>query len=418
VRFVRRRYAITALLGLLGLAIVATTVLTSSTSGDYNATGAVAGDNAGPAINALIHGHLGAMVSNQPLMGLTSILLRAPFVKVATVLGAGDFTVYAVGALVCLIPAALLAAWIVARPALSRGARVAGVLAAALIVAGPGTIDSIRLGHPEEVLATVLATMAVLAAMRGRCGLAAVLLGVAIGAKQWAVLAAIPVLLAVDDHRVATALKAAAIALLLTALLPLADPSAFSRADSIVGGLSFSDPFSIWWPLGSPLHAGVTAHSLPLGITRSVASAAACLAGLGALLAYGRRHGRRGRYDALALLSLVGLLRCIADPDPLQYNFVALLIPLATWEAVTLARLPVVSLLAVAAVALLGTGSVAMSAGTAFALGSGVVNVLSLAWTLGLGCYLGRHAVGASRDRAPKKRPLLGLKTAGAGGGV
>ena len=113
------------------------------------------------------------------------------------------------------------------------------------------TVDAIHLGHPEEVLAAVLATGAVLAAIRGRRGWAAVLLGLAVGTKQWAVLAAIPVLLALDDHRFATAVRAAGLALLLTAVLPIADPRAFARADSVVGGLNFTDPFSLWWPLGS-----------------------------------------------------------------------------------------------------------------------------------------------------------------------
>lgn len=410
--------AITALLALAGVGVLTALVLGSPTSGDYHGLGPVAGDNAGPAITALIHGQFGAMASNQPLMGLTSILVRAPFMALASWLGDGDLAAYKVGALVCVIPAALLAAWIVARPALSAGARLAAVIAAAIIVAGPGTVDSIHLGHPEEVLATVLATTAVLAAIHNRRGLAAVLLGLAVGTKQWAVLAAIPVLLAIEDHRVATALRAGAVALVLTALLPLADPHAFSHADSAVGGLNFADPFSLWWPLGSPLHAGITAHQLPLGMTRSVASALACLAGLGALFTYARRRGHGPGYDALALLALVGLLRCVADPDPLQYNFVALLIPLATWEAVSLKRLPVVSLLAVAAVSLLGTGSVALSAGTAFALGGAAVNALSLAWTVSLGCYLAHHAVVGRPRVAREQQPLLGLETASIGGGA
>ncbi len=48
--------------------------------------GQVNGDNAGPALNALAHGHLAAMVRSQPLMGLTSILLRAPMVALADAL--------------------------------------------------------------------------------------------------------------------------------------------------------------------------------------------------------------------------------------------------------------------------------------------------------------------------------------------
>jgi hypothetical protein len=270
-------------------------------------------------------------------------------------------------------------------------------LAAAIIVAGPATIDSIHLGHPEEVMAGVLATGAVLAAIRGRRGWAAVLLGLAVGTKQWALFAAIPVLIAIPDQRIAIAVKAGALALVLSATLPLADPAAFARADSAVGGINFSDPFSIWWPFGhalrAPANSGVFAHMLPFGLKRSAAAAIACMAGLGAVWSYSKRRAERRGYDALALLALVGLLRCIADPDPLEYNFVALLIPLAIWEAVALERLPIVTALATLTIALLDTGSVAISAGAAWRLGPAAVNALSIGFMLALGCYLTFRAV-------------------------
>jgi hypothetical protein len=291
--------------------------------------------------------------------------------------------------------------------------RLAAVFAAAMIVAGPATIDAIHLGHPEEVLAGVLATAAVLAAIRGRSGWAAVLLGLAIGTKQWALFAAIPVLIAIPERRVATAVKAGALALALSAALPLADPAAFARADSVVGGINYADPFSVWWPLGHSLPVspslGLSARVLPLGISRSMAAASACVVGLGAVWAYARtRRGERCGYDALALLALVGLLRCIADPDPLEYNFVAVLIPLAAWEAVALERLPIVTALATLAIALLDTGSVAISAGTAWHLGPATVNAISIGLMVALGCYLTYRAV-RPESRVGRWRALPGV---------
>jgi hypothetical protein len=376
-----------------GITVITLLALASPSAGDYNAHGPVNGDNAGAAINALIHGHLAGVVNQQPLMGLTSILFRAPFMALASLLGGGGLLQYKIGAAACLLPAVLLAAWMISRRAVTPVGRLAAVFAAAMIVAGPATVDAIHLGHPEEVMAGVLATGAVVAAIRGRSGWAAALLGLAIGTKQWALFAAIPVLVAIPDRRVATALKAGAIALVLSATLPLADPAAFARADSEVGALTFADPFSVWWALGHRLpvaaNTGALAHVLPFGLKRSVAAALACVAGLGAVWVYfTNRRGERRGYDALALLALVGLLRCIADPDPLEYNFVAVLIPLAAWEAVALERLPIVTALGTLAIALLDTGSVAISAGSAWQLGPAAVNALSIGSMLVLGCYL------------------------------
>jgi hypothetical protein len=394
----RARAAVQAALLGAGFAVVAALALSSSTAGDYSGRGQVAGDNAGPAISALIHGHLSGFVSQQPLMGLTSIVFRAPFVAAASWLRGGDLLQYQLGTAACLLPAVLLAAWMISRRAVAPLVRLAALFAGAMIVAGPATVDSIHLGHPEEVLASVLATGAVLAAIRGRSGWAAALLGLAIGTKQWALLAAVPVLVGTPGRRAATAVKAGGLALVLTATLPLADPAAFARANSAVGGMHFADPFSVWWPLGSrlpaPGGATVPAHLLPFGLTRSPASAIACLVGLGAVWACSAtRRGERRGHDALALLALVGLLRCIADPDPLGYNFVALLVPLATWEVVSLERLPVLTALATGALAVLGAGSVALGAGTISQLGPAVVNALSVGLALALGCYLAYRAV-------------------------
>jgi len=387
---------------LAGGAAVTQLTLSTTGMGDYASNRPVAGDNAGPAIDALIHGHISSFVSHQPLMGLTSLILRAPFAGAAALLGGGSQLAYGLGALACLLPLVLLAAWVVGRRGLTNPQRLAGAIAAGMMLVGPATAEAAHIGHPEEVLAATLATAAVLVALRGRTGWSWLLLGLAVGTKQWALLAAPCVLLALPERRVATAIKAGALALVLSATLPLADPAAFARADSAVGGIGFADPFSLWWPLGSPLsipaHAAFapTAHLLPFGLTRSAAAAFGLVIALGSVWLYWSRSGdRRARIDPLALLALCGLARCLTDPDPLQYNFVALLIPLAAWEAVELGRLPLATALALGAGALLNRGSVALNAGGGVHLTPAVLSALSISWTVILGCYLARRVVHA-----------------------
>src|SRR5438067_2043871 len=104
------------LLPILAGAFVLSRGLAAPTSGDYAIHSPVAGDNAGPAIDALIHGHLGSFIGHQPLMGLTSIVLRAPFAAAVTALGGTERLAYSLGAMACLLPLMLLAAWMSTRP--------------------------------------------------------------------------------------------------------------------------------------------------------------------------------------------------------------------------------------------------------------------------------------------------------------
>jgi hypothetical protein len=124
-----------------------------------------------------------------------------------------------------------------------------------------------------------------------------------------------------------------------------------------------------------------SAHRLPLGLTRSVAAAIALPGAIAVLVLIAwRRRARSRDVDAVALLALLGLVRCVADPVPLQYNFVDLLIPLAAWEAVRLRRLPVTAYLATAAVWL--------TAGGVIHAAPSILSVLSLGWAIALGLYL------------------------------
>jgi len=378
---------------LLGGAFLVNFVLGYPSSGDYAIHAPVAGDNAGPMLTALAHANLAVAVSHQPLMGLTSLVLRLPSLVVALLLGLNAQQTYALGALMCLTPALALGGWMVARSPAHPRRLWPAVVAAVLVIAGPATLSAVEIGHPEEVLAAVLATGAVLAAGRDHPNWSWVLLGLAAGTKQWALLAFPCVMLALPGRRVGVAVKAGAIALALTATMPLIDPAAFARADSVVGGITSADPFSLWWPFSPAAHAtsAGTAHLIPLGLTRSTAAALGLIGVLAALWLYGLRRRPRGM-DAVALLALLELARCITDPDPLQYNFVALVIPLAAWEAVELRRPPLVTATATACVAFLASGSLVRFDGTGLSASPALLSGLSIAWTVVLGCYLAYHA--------------------------
>ncbi len=379
-----RRLLLAVSLAFSGL--VALVVFTTTGSGDYGVGLPVAGDNAGPALSALAHGHLGAVLTHQPFMGLVSLVLRAPLVAAVIRFGGGNELAYRLGACACLFPLAILSARLVTRRGPTRGERVPTIIAALLVLAGPATAGAVAVGHPEEVLAITLATAAVIAALADRSLAAAILLGLAIGSKPWAVLAAAPVVAALAAHRIRALTIAGCVAAPVMAVLPLLDPSAFARAGGAVGHMHVSGPASLWWPLGGALHTGVTDHRLPLGLDRSAASLIALSAALVAvaLLAWrSTRHDRR--LDPLALLALLGLVRCAVDPLPLEYNLVAALVPLAVWEALELGRLPVLAAASTLAATLLFGGRLHVA--------PGVTSALTIVFVLALATYLARAAL-------------------------
>ena len=317
-------------------------------SGDYVPGGPVLGDNAAPAIHALIHGHLGAAAARQPLMGLVSLLWRAPFAAAGLQLS-GDRLAYQLGAVACLLPVLGGVWWLTGRArSLAQGA--AAAVAALLITAGPITAAALHTGHPEEVLTALLAAASVICAGRNQRGAAAVLLGLAVGTKPWALLAAPCVLLALPRPRAGLAALAAAVAAPLVGLLPLLHPAAYGQASRVIGAVNFATPCSLWWPLGAPRLdiPGAPVHLLPFALTRTGATAIAFVLTAALMWAYARRV-RNGpgvtRVDGLALFCVLGLVRCLADPAPVDYYFAALVIPLALWETGIRRRLPALALL-------------------------------------------------------------------------
>jgi hypothetical protein len=368
----------------------------ASVSGDYQVGGPVAGDNAAPAITALIHGNLSAYASHQPLMGPVSLLLRAPFTGIATALGAGHLSGYEVGGLACLLLVAGFAVWLLAAaPSVALGGRdpslvCLAALATVYVLLGPVTHEAVAIGHPEEPLTAALVTAAVLAAVAGRGVLAGVVLGLAVATKEWALIGVLPVVIALPGRCLRTLAISAAVAAVLYAPGAIIDPGALGHAGHTLAGERLVSPFSLWWPLGEPLHvAGFVSHAvrrLPAGFTRLRVVELLVLAGLllSPLVWLAYRRGLRIR-DPLAALALLGLLRAITDPLPSEYYFVAALIPLAVWELAAIGRIPVLSIVATLFVDLVPGGNVQLS--------SSDRNAVTLACSAALAAHLVHRAI-------------------------
>ncbi len=384
-----------ALAAAAAAALAAIAVLAAgSATGDYVAHGAVGADNAAPAVAALAGGHLARFAAAQPVMGLTSLILRSPVQALGQALGAGPTILYRLGAFACVLATALLLLTLV--PGRTRRERAGLLLALAIVLLGPAGRAALRSGHPEELLAAALATAAVVQALRGRPQLAGVLLAAAIGTKAWATIAALPVLLALPSARPRrrAAVIGAAGGLLLTLPPVIADPAAFRRASQALGHTHLVNALSAWWPL-SAHPAWISARlplagALPLQLTKSSALALGLLLAA-PLAALGWRHARRRDHalDALALLALLGLFRCLADPGPVEYYYVALLVPLAVHEAHGRPGRPLLTALAGALVAL--------TFGPGLTLGAGLLIALSLGWGVALAAILCVRAFGLER---------------------
>jgi hypothetical protein len=320
--------------------------------GDY-VPGAWAGGNAAPGIHALIAGDVGRYFALQPVMGLGSIAWRLPFAGLAEALGGGATAVYRAGALACLAGPVALGAYLfhrmraAGRPALERW------LVAGLCVLNPMTWDALRSGHPEEALAAALAVGAVLAAGE-RPLLSGALVGLAIGTKQWALVALPLVVIAAPRRRIELLIAAIAVAACLLVPGPLANGSAARAArDSVARGHATNE-LSGWWPLADTRvgPAGTTLHVLPRGLDRGEVTPLVPLVALLLGLALWRRRdgdGAASAEQALAVLAIALIARCALDPLNQWYYETGALLSVCAWEALARRRLPLVSLLAAAA---------------------------------------------------------------------
>lgn len=303
-----------------------------------------------PAFDALVGGHVLQFLKLVPGYG-GSLVMRAPFVLVPKLWGAGELAIYRAAAAPCLIAAAIFGVWLVARMrALERG-QIARVVALLLCVANPMTLSALEAGHPEELLGAVLCIAAVLAASGNRPLWAGAFLGMAFANNEWAIVAAGPVLVALPEHRIRVLSVALAAAGIL--LMPLVVAGGF--AAQVKGATTLTSsiftPWQFWWfigphahviPKGQPWNTRVDPKWLAEFAHPLIVAIAVPLTGLCAWLR--RRGRRRPAHEALLLLVLVLLVRCVLDPWDNTYYPLPFLLALLAWEALAFERPPVLAL--------------------------------------------------------------------------
>ena len=300
------------------------------------------GIEARPSVDALLADHLGAFLRLAPTYG-GSLLVRAPLIELTRLWHGGGDAVYRASAVPCLAAAGALGIWL----GRDLGRRTAGLLAQALVIAlciaNPLAITALQQAHPEDLLGAALCVAAVLCAQRDRAVWSGILVGLATANKAWGVLAAGPVLVALEHDR------RRSLGAMLVAAGAILAPFALVRSSGYVGqteavGLhsgTIFNPWQLWWFFGTPMAHGAGrlapawlagfGHTLPIAVMPPLT------------LIYARRPGRR-RTDALLLLALLLLLRCALDPWDTVYYPLPFLTALLAWEATAHDRPPWITL--------------------------------------------------------------------------
>jgi hypothetical protein len=320
-------------------------------------TRGVSGDWLGdsyPAVHALAAGHVSDYLSAKATMGPFATLLEAPFVALSGQSGEGA---YGWACLPGLLAAGFLGLQLARIAARRGGGPLVQVLLAFLCLVNPLTFEALENGHPEEILTAALAVAAIAAAAESKTRRSAVLLGLAVASKQWAVVAILPVLMALPARRPQVAVGAAVVAAVLILPGMVAAPGTFfglQREVAATGGVV--TPWSAWYPLATartatyqvdgerlvahvhdaPALAGPFSHPLIVLLALAVPVA----------LALRRRKLGISGAEAMALLALLALLRCALDPVDNLYYHEPLLLALLGWDAFSPRRLPVRGLVA------------------------------------------------------------------------
>jgi RsiW-degrading membrane proteinase PrsW (M82 family) len=293
-----------------------------------------------------------------------------------------ELTLYRFGVFPCVLAAALLGLFLYRRMRERRRAALACLLVPVLVAFNPLTTKAVKYGHPEEILAAALCVAAVLAATRRRPLLAGILLGAAIATKQWALIAALPVAFAGREQAWRVLAASAGSAALLIVPMVLGDVHRFvelNHGAGIVGGGAM--PTNVWFGFGHnvPIVLGANGSATP---PREVPHAIGSLThplilvvGAALALAWWPRRKTAHPEDALLLIALIMLSRCLLDPLTNSYYHLPFLVSLAAWEGLRREGAP---LLTVAATLFLGfTMSLANSG-----VNLEYVNRFYLLWTL------------------------------------
>ena len=356
-----------------------------------------------PAFDALTHGHVLDFLRFAPAYG-GSLVERAPFALLPGLWGGGQLAVYRLVALPCLLAAVALGVWLVAQMRSAERPLLWRAVTLGLCVANPLTLRALELGHPEDLLGGVLCVIAVLLAGRSpsdraRPLWAGLALGLAIANKEWALLAVGPVLIALVPHSGAWRWRpailcmccAGTVAALVLAPLALVGSSGFvaSTRGAAAPPSSIFQPWQLFWFFG---HHGTTVRGL-FGAVKvgyrtapgwvGIVSHPLIVAVSAPLTALAWRRGRRGRSDALLLLALLLLLRCVLDTWDTVYYPIPFVLALLAWESLGEQRRPPV--LALSASVLAWISFVWLPAHVS----PDAQAVLFLAWTVPLATVLG-----------------------------
>lgn len=333
-------------LGGLGLALCAWLGLKGFAWSDYET-------EARPAFEALVHVHPLGFLRLAPVYG-GSLVLRAPFALLSGLWGGGALAVYRAVAMPCLLALATLGVWLALRMRRDGQSRFAAGVALALCAVNPVAIYALEFGHPEDLLCAALAIAAVVCASGERPLWAGALAGLAFATKAWGLVALAPMLVALPRRRPRALLAAALCAALVLSPLALArtsEPLASSGAVAAQTGGLFQ-PWQAWWWLGSPARRARGAGGgfrpgyrvAPAWLSRVAHPLIALLPIPLSLLWLLRR--RRRAWDALALLALALLARCLLDPWDNVYYALPFLLALTAWEALARRRPPLLGLVA------------------------------------------------------------------------
>jgi Glycosyltransferase family 87 len=329
---------------LVVLALGFGSLMLQASSGDY-------GQDAGPAIAALVAGHVHVFFASQPLMGSFSVLVRVPFAWAAKLAGGSDVAMYDAGVVPCVLAACVLAVGLVRLRERRRDLLL--LIVPLLAVISPASRDAVRSGHPEEILGGALCVAAMLLASR-RAIWAGVALGLAVATKQWALVAVVPVILAaLPGRRVALAAVAGSLGAILTLPLVAGSSSAFAHVSQAAATSPMTaGRASVWFLVARPEHVrlhlpagfptAITVYRIPAVLAQATHPLIIGLSVLVGLLAW-RRRG-----DPLAVLALVLLLRCMLDPVDNEYYHAPFLLALLAYETVARGRVPVATVFSAA----------------------------------------------------------------------
>lgn len=304
---------------------------------------------------ALVHGDAATFFQTAAIEG-PSLLLRAPFAFASWLWGASDMAIYRLVAVPGLLAGVVLAVvlWELRARVLPQAKW--GMAVVLLAAANPLTLRALDIGHPEELLGAALCVGAVLAALWRRPYLAAVLLGLALANKAWAVLAIGPVLLALESHRWRVLAVAGAIGAAF--LLPFLLAGSAARSGVFTAAAhtdAIWQPWQLWWPLGEHGHVVRGFDGVPKPDWRAapqwigpLTHPFIALLVVPLSLLWRRVHGSAGGcIDVLLLLALLFLARCVLDPANNVYYHLPFVLALLAWEALRSARPPVFATVAV-----------------------------------------------------------------------